>query len=175
MSVTAQTHAADRTRMNSPFVAQEYNPVNNQYRILNTTLLFEDQHESEDIVWVHGDFIIPSQLTFQLGGIERLRLKEKHLSAHIEVFEKFLEWETLASKDGDIFTKKISKTNKNKYTFHSKNASEHYLVAQTCLLGCYAPYYFDRENAERALKFLRKWQAGELSVQSSEEIDDKYK
>ena len=167
--------ADDKTRMESPFQAKEYNTVSNQYGDRLTSIIFEDNKKSKDVVWVTADFIRKSEFVREYGGADMLRFKEKHLDAHIEMFEKFLKWEEVARKDGDVFTKQMGITNKNIYTFHSGNSSSHYLTAQFCMLVCYSEFYFDRNEAEKVLSFLKKWKSGNLKVTSTEEINDKYK
>jgi hypothetical protein len=75
-------------------------------------------------------------------------------SSYIELIDKYLEWETLATKDKDIINKKIgsakSKIFNINFTFYSANENSHYL---TIGMPGADQQYFSKPNA-LALKEL---------------------
>ena len=175
-SPAAKSYADEEVRISSPFRVMEYNTVSNQYGE-RATFIKMNLRDKGDMGWIQADMIHKSEYAYLNGGMDVLRIKEKHVDKYIDAVEKFLKWEEMASRDGDVFTKEIATANKVKFTFHSGNAQSHYLTAEFCTIGvCSEPaFYFDGKNSEALLKFLQDWRDDKLSYTTDAEVEDKYK
>lgn len=87
----------------------------------------------------------------------------EHCQEYIDLIDKYLEWETLASKDGDVINKPIGKAMGQifdmHFGFHSGNSTSHYLSIG--LWGGDVQYY-DKNGAKQLRELLVKYQQGNL-------------
>lgn len=168
--------AGEKVKMSSPFKVMEYNTVSNQYGE-RATFISMNLREKGDMGWIQADLIHKGELVRQWGGIDSIRIKEKHVGGYILAVEKFLKWEEIARRDKDNFDKDIEQVNKIKFSFHSGNENSHYLVMSFCAVAtCVEPsFYYNRKNAALLKQFLEDWRDGKLNYSLEEEINDKYK
>ena len=168
--------AGEKVKISSPFNVMEYNTVSNQYGERATFILMNIRDKG-DMGWIQADLIHKSDLAQQWGGLDSLRIKEKHVENYISAVDKFLKWEEIARRDKDNFDKEITKVNKVKFSFHSGNEKSHYLVMTFCAVAiCVEPsFYYDRKNAVLLKQFLEDWRDDKLNYSLDEEINDKYK
>ena len=99
-----------------------------------------------------------------------IKFTSKYVDDSIEMIEKFLKWEKMAVKNKDTFGKEIGKAKlamglKNKFSFWSGNAENHYLIIDTCSLGdcnVFNSFYFDKKNTITLLNLLRELKENKL-------------
>lgn len=174
--VTAGSAFAEDVRVQSQFKVLEYNTVSNKYGE-RATFIKMKLSDKGDISWIQADLIHKSDnAKSSVSGLDAIYMKEKHLDRYIGAVEKYLKWQEIAFRDGDVFGKEIEKVKSIKFSFHSGNAAKHYMTMEFCALLCVEPvFYFDRENAELFLKFLQDWRDEKLHITTKNELEDKYK
>lgn len=138
------------------FQALEYNSATNQYTPRLTRVDYNSASESKALRF-HVDDYSPQGKYFSI--------MEDDFDIAIDAVNKFLRWEKIAVKDGDILNKHISSGKYCRMEFHSGNASSHYFVIGTklnSLVGetILSPLYFDVENAIKFRDFLVSHKAG---------------
>ena len=167
--------ADDKRRLPTTFQVLEYNSVASNYLPRPTFVDAVVKNDEIKELYIRADFITGSEHTAFTRGMELHWVKKKHLAEYMSGVGKFLEWEDIASRDGDMFTKVIGKFGKARFTFHSGSQSTHYLEITKCSACAESAYYYDRDGAEGLMKLLRAWQENRLDTLSPSEIEDKYK
>ena len=175
-SIHGSALADEKVEFPSPFSVLEYNTVSNKYGE-RATFIKMDLRDKGDIGWIQADLIHKTDNAALLGGLDVIRIKEKHVQKYIDAVDKYLKWQKIALADGDVFSKEIAQANKVKFLFHSGNQTNHYLVMEFCAIGvCVEPaYYFDRANAELLKKFFEDWRDDALDYTTEAEVEEKYK
>jgi len=176
LALPSASSANEKVKISSPFKVMEYNTVLNQYGERATFIDMRVRNKG-DMGWIQADLIHKSESARLMGGLDVMRIKEKHVDGYIGAVEKFLKWEEIAKRDKDNFDKEIVRVNKLKFSFHSGNESSHYLVLTFCAVGtCVEPnFYFDRKNALLLKQFFEDWRDDKLNYSLEDEINDKYK
>ena len=98
---------------------------------------------------------------------------------YLAYISKYRSWSDQATENGDAFTKEIGKAKSVpgislKFTFHSGNATNHFLEVSVCSLGnCSVsePMYLDAQGAEELSSLLSKLKSGEVP---GEDVGAKY-
>gem|GEM_PF-4388338 len=112
---------AEEVRISSPFNVLEYNTVSKQYGE-RATFIKMNLRDKGDMGWIQADLIRKTDNAYLMGGYDVLRIKEKHVDKYIVAVEKYLSWQEIAVRDGDVFNKEIAQANKVKFSFHSGNS-----------------------------------------------------
>lgn len=167
--------ADEKRRIPINFQVLEFNSVASNYLPRPTFGDFVVKNDEIKSLYLRADFVTPSENTAFTRGMELHWIKKKHLQSYMQGVEKFLSWEEVALRDGDVFTKEIGKFGKSIFTFHSGNVENHYLEISKCSACGDSAYYYDRPAAEGLLKLLVSWNNNEIDTLSSSELEDKYK
>lgn len=131
---TATVH--NSTRVSTDVQVHEFNSVASQF-MERPTFAYVSQDEQTLILEIdiygrrvtdYGTFET-SAVSFQRDGVPE----------YLAAIDKFQEWEAVATADGDMFTKEITKVkgaqSSLKFAFHSGNETNHYLMLSTCAAG----------------------------------------
>jgi len=124
-------------------------------------------------------------------GQNTLIFSEKRIDDYVSAIDKYLSWHDIALKDGDIFTKDISRVKSNSsaynfFKFHSGSASNHYLIIHSPTMAAVLStntnfpkkdpdFVFDYENAKLLKQTLIDWKSGKFEDKININLDDKYK
>lgn len=115
----------------------------------------------------------------QTYGRQLFQFQADAVDEYLAYISKYRSWSAQAMENGDAFTKEIGKAKSVpgislKFTFHSGNASNHFLEISVCSLGncsVFDPMYLDTQGAEELGSLLKKLKSGELL---GEDVGDKY-
>jgi len=152
------------------FAAYQYNSVANQHIESLTVVDYSVMNNGKS--WV--------AITMEKYGRDQFGNQNKVLTTfvkencaeYISLIDKYLEWETTASKDGDVISKPIGKAMGQifnmHFAFHSGNSKSHYLA-----IGLWGgdSQYFSRSGAEQLRALLVQYQNNQLK---SVDVDSKY-
>lgn len=161
--VVCNTWAGKNTRVPIEFSAVEYNSVASRYM------------ERPTFSEVDKKFIYIYVEKYGVDEQDKIFTSKKSAYSHIDLLEKYLKWENIAAKDGDLVDKKIGKTKsagglKYQYYFHSGNADKHYLIVTPCLFGCIdeQAVVFDKAGAIGLRSLLQSYANGEVKEEVKE-------
>lgn len=152
LSGCKSTSVLSDTRVSSNVSASEFNSISSRYMERPTFISTKQYADGSRSLHINTDTYGRSE--------SYIWLKETYIDEHIAMIEKYLEWEALASRDGDMFTKVIGKpigsdnivTHYLRYRFHSGNESNHMLMLAFCSsMICLEDdeIAFDQVNAKR--------------------------
>ena len=105
------------------------------------------------------------------GGFEQVAFNSRNTDQYSQFIDKYLEWEKIATKDGDLLEKAIGDTKSTyngmsatlNFSIFSANQNTHYLVIKSCVIGsCTDSITLDRTNAIVLRAELVKLGSGEL-------------
>ena len=90
---------------------------------------------------------------------------------YINAIEKYMEWHGTAIARRDMITREISTIDSGmsdlqyKFSLHSGNESNHYLMVETCTLFCMSELtqYYDFDNASTLSELIKKFRDGVLT------------
>lgn len=150
IALTGCATVEQSTRISTPIKAMEYNSVASKYIDRPTFASIEKMSTGEVTLTISRDNYGTSASS--------VRFSKANIDAYVALVDKFLEWDKLATARGDALTKDIGGADTwgngmpatLKLTFHSGNASSHYLAISYCAAGtCLDSYalYFDAKNA----------------------------
>lgn len=155
------------TPIRSDLEVHEYNDISRQYMDRPTYVSISGSKGNQRL-----------KLSFDPYGIagagDYAMFSAKYSDTYIELIEKYLNWNDLATKEGDILDKKIGSgpiyTGLSlEFSFFSSNESSHYLVLTLCSLGSCAmgmndsrSLYFTKADAATLLDLIKKLKSGEL-------------
>lgn len=157
-STTSNTNT---TQIPITFSASAYNSVGNRYMERPTfATLYTPKNQNEP--WLNL-----SMETYgynQVGQNQIINAFTKNnIPIYIELIDKYLEWEKLATRDKDMLDKKIGSAKTRLFSlefgFFSGNEQSHYLSIGS--LGG-VPQFFSKEAALSLRDLLLKFQNGEL-------------
>lgn len=150
-------------RVSINFSASEYNSVANQYtKRLTTAVLFKDES--------------PSPIRFHMDDYSTMGKYFSILPEDIEValdaIDKYLEWNDIATRDGDMIDKVIMTGKYARMMFYSSNETSHYFVIGVKSDSFLSPkilnpFYFDKENALLLKDFFIAYKNDELKTSDS--------
>lgn len=183
LAISTPAFAKEKIRLDASFKAMEFNSAASQYMKRPTFLELIVSKKKPSQLWIYSDFIKKSDTARAMKGYEFVSLSVTAADDYIAAIDKYVAWHGIASADGDIIDKEISKVMgrkkslKVKFGFYSGNAQSHYLTLQHCAVGtCMEPALsFDIENAKLLKETIETWKAGQLQTITKEEVDDKYK
>ena len=176
----ACTTIKQSTNVSSNLQAMEFNSVASQYMDRPTFVEFMNLSDGSEILNIK----ISTYGKGRYGDYSaHIGLNKAYLEEDIALINKYFEWEIQAKSKGDIFTKEIGRAREStngetKFTFHSGNASEHYLAlsfcAKTLLNTCLdeGALYFNVIDAKELVALLEKLKAGDIKQKN---IDAAYK
>ena len=108
-----------------------------------------------------------------------MRWEKNSVPEYLAAIDKYAQWAEIATRDGDMITKEISraktKNGRIRFSMHSGNTTQHYLVAEFCAVGtCLGDraLYFSFENAMGLRGTLEAFGSGELTTDP--DLDSKY-
>jgi hypothetical protein len=150
-------------RVSVNFSASEYNSIANQYTTrLTTAEIFTNK--------------TPSPIRFHMDDYSTMGKYFSILPEDIEIaldaIDKYLEWNHIATRDGDMIDKVIMTGKYARMMFYSGNASNHYFVigvkSDSYLTPkVLNPFYFDKENVLLLKDFFISYKNGELNISDS--------
>lgn len=160
------TTVAQETRVSADIQASEYNSIAARYMARPT--LVHVERRSDGVEALRLSFTTyrnqPAVIGFAKDGAQ----------AHAAMLRKYAEWEAQARSRGDAFTKEIGRAPTRaygsasaaiRYTFHSGNASQHYVALAFCAVGtCLedTAAYLDAQSAARLAALLDRFAAGQI-------------
>ncbi len=183
LAISTPASAKEKIRLDASFKAMEFNSAASQYMKRPTFLELIVSKKRTSQLWIYSDFIKKSDTARAMKGYEFVSQSVTSADDYIAAIDKYVSWHGIASADGDIIDKEISKVMgrkkslKVKFGFYSANAQSHYLTLQHCAVGtCMEPVMaFDIENAKLLKETIVTWKAGQLQTITKEDVDDKYK
>ena len=173
------TAEAEQQRISIGFSGSGYNQVANQYLEAATFAKIQTARNGNDLLVIEVDDPVWSD--FSKAYLPRtIRLQKANVPEYIAAIDKYEKWADIATRDGDMITKEITRvktrSGKLRFRMHSGNATQHYLVVDFCAVGAClddSAVYFTLENARGFRETLDKFGAGELQFDAG--TDDKYK
>lgn len=168
--------AAKEERKISPsFSALDFNDVTSNYLEVPTFVTLSDLNKGDSEFRVEFDKYGVNEYGLDY---EMVRFRKSAIPEYRAHIAKFLEWEAIASEDGDILDKEIGTAagirGKLKFLFHSGSAQRHFLVIRFCTIGVCtdSDLVLDRQGAEGLGADLAAFaERGVAPVK----IDDKYR
>lgn len=161
------------TRISSPLKSQEYNSMSSKYMDRPTWVFIERMSSGGTVLLIERD---------NYGKMEnQIRFSQSHVQEYFTLFDKYFEWEKLATSRGDTFTKEIgmAKTWGNtvpgslKFTFHSGNEGLHYLSISFCAAGTCLDdqsLIFNAKNVIELRKLLNQLYTGSIGTKNIDNI-----
>lgn len=132
------------------FQVLDYNSVANEYLPVPTFVTLRTTKKGDADLSVEYDF-------YGVGEYQNetaiMNFRRSAAEQHRAFIAKYLEWEAMASRDGDQFQKKIGQVDavrgKLQFEFASAAATKHLLVVKYCTIGICLddPIVLDREGA----------------------------
>ena len=190
LAFTSAAIAKDAKRVSTDIEVREFNSVASDY-YTQPTFLYHIDKKKDDRLKLAVDFTREGTSKDLKVGYDTITFSEKRVPLYIEAIEKYLKWEEIAKRDGDLISKDISKVKANSgqfnfFSFHSGNKNNHYLVINSPSLSSvlsasngkqsYVPdFVFDRANAEKLKETLQSWVTGSFDEKLNTDLDEKYK
>ncbi|WP_447039677.1 hypothetical protein [Vibrio alginolyticus] len=162
----------EETRLNSSLTVKEFNSVYSTYADRPTFVKLYDYGNGINSVLVEMDTYHPSHYSLLNFGVD-------YAKEYIAYIDKYLEWENIASKRGDMLTKEIGSSygqgewEKYTFSFYSGNSDSHYLEISNCSLMCVEGstiQYYDVAAAKELRRLLVNLESGNLKTVNTEEI-----
>ncbi len=170
IALSACTRVSDSTRISYPLSASQYNGVYSNFFPRPTYLSLEKMSSGETVLAIEMN---------QYGNISssepshQFRLLKQYIPNYLSLLDKYEAWRAQALSRGDAITQVIGRAPawgqvsgmELEFTFHSGNASQHFLSIAHCAVGtCLAQssLVFDNVNVAQLRLLLLKWQSGEL-------------
>ncbi len=156
-------------RVNTPLQACEFNSIASNYLPRPTSVALEVLSKKHEVLMVQ---MTPYARSNMFPDGYQIRLSKSKVPDYVALIEKFLQWSDMATERGDQFTKEIGqadswrKRGKYKFTFHSGNASNHYLVITWVFMGTStdeSSLCFNPENADILRQLLIDYSADKLT------------
>jgi hypothetical protein len=150
-------------RVSIKFKASEYNSIANKYTTrLTTAEIFKDKNPSP--IRLHMD-------DYSTMG-KYFSIVPEDVDVALDAIDKYLEWNEIATIDGDMIDKEIMTGKYARMMFYSGNEANHYFVIGMkvdSFLGpkIVNPFYFDKENTILLKDFFIAYKNGELKVSDS--------
>lgn len=163
VTATGCATVKESTRIDTALTAREFNAIASQYLFRPTFVEMRLMNDGEQYLFV--------STTAYSGEQQGLHFAKSRADGYIALINKYLKWESLARERQDSFTKEIGKdeawkdssTSQLAFTFHSGNATTHYLDIAFCSVGtCLDGLYFDRGNAQALQSLLQSFKSGTL-------------
>ncbi len=149
-----------QTNIPLTFKASAYNSIANQYIERPTFASMFTKENGNNWINIIMETYGKNEIGLNSISIAFLQSEIPNYVLHID---KYLEWESKASKDGDIIKKKIGSAKTSAFsidfTFFSGNSSAHYLSIG---MPGTTPQYFSRTNAEKLKELLIEFKNGNL-------------
>jgi len=177
----------------STLKVREFNSIASNYLERPTFVKIIDKKKTDKMV-ISVDLIRKSKANRDSGAYETLVFSEKRIDKYVAAIDKYLSWEEIAKRDGDIIKKKITKVKANSssfvfFDFFSANQSNHYLMltrptfanvltnANSNNGGNESPpdFALNRENAIVLKTLLTDWKNGAFEDRLNLDVEDKYK
>jgi hypothetical protein len=152
------------SRISSPIKASQFNEFASQYLERPTWVSYAKYQT------------IPNRLYIKFEGYSDIDSSrhffiQDRADKYISLINKYLEWEAQATSRGDILEKKeIGRVDavagvKIRFLFYSGNASSHYLIIDSGLLGSYSfAMVFDKSNVIELRKLFEDFKAGKITI-----------
>lgn len=161
---------SEKTRVSSNLNGRIFNSVASTYTERPTFVSIEKMSDGAEVLNISVKRIYKDEYGIEV--IENRFLKE-HIGDYVALIDKYVEWEALALKRGDIFTKDIGRAKiwgnmsevELTFAFHSSSANSHYLYLRHCRLGPCNPnsdVVFDLDSAKKLSEMLKDFQSGKL-------------
>ncbi len=141
---TGVTHS---TRLTTDIEASEYNSIIAKYKHRPTFVEYETHSNSDEAIRIKMDMYG--------SGIATTIHTRSTAQEMIFIIDKYINWEEMATKEGDQISKNIGTVDsfngsKMEFNFHSGNSRSHCLKVSFCPLGdCSnsSDQFFDKENS----------------------------
>ena len=180
ISIIAPVKAEESIRISVSFHGRMFNSVASDYLERPTFVSIEKRSGDEMVLVVRVTKLVRDQYGLDYTEIRFLKTK---VDDYLALVNKFNEWEALATTRGDTFTKDIDKAEvwgsfgrpDVQFTFHSGNATHHFLVLKFCAMGtCLndSGFVLSADDAKNFATTLKQFQSGEIK---QNEIDSVYK
>lgn len=192
LALAACSSVQNSTRVSTSLRAQEFNTVASRYMEKPTFVSTESWSDGKSVLMVHMEtYAVPhvyDNLSLDPSARDtlrhtELRFSKENVSGYVAAIDKFLEWSALATQRKDAFDKEISlvPTWANmvkaslRFTFHSGNEQEHFLVVAISAVGTTLTdqaQYFDVTNAKELKRLLLAFASDSLQ---KTDIDSVYR
>ncbi len=158
------------TRLPIDFYAHTYNSVANQY--LSRPTSAELLHKASGQSWINIQMEKYGQNQYGMNLLT-ISFVQPECKTYIDLIDKYLAWEKIASQDKDILDKKIGSAKSvvfnMDFNFYSGNSTNHYLG----IGGIGGEYqYYAKEDALKLKELLSNYMAGKILPTN---LDSKYK
>lgn len=159
------TFAATSTPISINFQASEFNHLSSTYMQRPTFAELSPSKKGKPSLSIYVDRYGARRTGFTLS--------QQYCDDYIALIDKYLDWEAIAARDGDIIDKPIGKAKNSNFglvfSIFSGNARQHFLT-----IGYSSDYaeFFDRQNAIALKELILKLKNGELTPLDTE---SKYK
>lgn len=158
--------SAEETRIPITFSASTYNEIANEYLERPTFAILNTRKKGKS--WLDVSMERYGKSEYGNAYINN-SFTQEHCDQYIAFIDKYLEWETIATRDGDMIDKKIGKA-KNinmglNFGFYSASSKAHFLIIGYSLDH---GQYFSKENAIALKDLLLRYKNNELKPVNTE-------
>ncbi len=182
LALVGCTTVEQDTRLSTSLTAMEYNDVGARYMPQPTFVSTQKMSDGKSVLMVHmNTYGVPH--VYDNSGLSpsvldtmkyfELRFSKENVTGYVSAIDKYLEWESLASERKDQLTKEIGQVptwgngGSNvllKFTFHSGNEHEHFLVVSVHSMGIDLEdsQVYDQQNAKELKRLLLAFASGSL-------------
>lgn len=174
----AMAALAEPQRIPVSFSGSGYNRAANQYLDAATFATIQPVKKGNDILTIEVDDPVWSD-AYKSMMPRSLRWEKNSVPEYLAAIDKYAQWAEIATRDGDMITKEITraktKNGRIRFSMHSGNTQQHYLVADFCAVGTSlsdTALYFSFENAMGLRDALEAFGSGELTIDPNQ--SDKY-
>lgn len=155
----------NEARLTETLLAKQYNSITKQFENRPTFLSLESISKNEESLTISFD---------HYGAhVSKYRFLRSEIDSYIASISKFISWQSIALRDGDLLTKEIARVKSWSFgvsaelvfTFHSGNKINHYLDIVFCTAGsCFnnEAMSLDIENAIKLKETLITFQKNKL-------------
>lgn len=164
----------EHRRISTELTASEFNSISSEYLHRPTFVEYLKYKNGARNLIVNIDFYGANDMVAYYSS--------EYANEYISAIDKFIEWEKLANKRNDMFTKEISTVKsgipmsdvKYKFEFHSGNENNHFLLIEHCAMLCVPELVqtYDVNNAIILRDLLKSLKSNSFKFES---LDDIYK
>jgi len=178
----------------STLAVQEIDRPTTKFVDRRTYVKILDKKKKSNKMIIGANLIRKREYNRKSGNYETLVFSEKRIDKYVDAIDKYLSWEEIAQRDGDIVEKHIktiraSSTGHLNFNLYSVNSTDHYLMIYMRTLadalvgsenvGVVPVFSLNRENAVILKTLLTDWKAGNFDeleyVDADEDKNKKYK
>ena len=100
--IPINAHAKGNVRIDAEFQVLEFNSVASEYLPRPTFLELVIKKKGKQNLLIKTDFIRKGEYAHLYNNLDFMALKLKYVEDYISAVEKYLKWQDIAFKDGDI-------------------------------------------------------------------------